>query len=264
MNKSEKTLIIKDIKETTSSKQIVLPMVIVPLMMSVLLPTIMIIVSYFAAGSEDVLKDMEPLLKNLPIDYKQYTSGQLVIYTAVNYMFPSFFLIIPIMASGILGASSFVGEKEHKTMETLLYTPISMEQLLRAKIVGVFIPAYIVTLLSFVAFGIVINVGGIIHFAQLIFPNLKWLIIILWLAPSVTLFSLTFTVLVSAKSSTFQDAQQVSGLLVIPVVLLLVGQMTGLFLLNNVVAIAIGAVLFIVDFVMIRRISRRFVAEKLI
>jgi ABC-type Na+ efflux pump permease subunit len=264
MNRSEKALIIKDIKETTSSKQIVLPMVIVPVMMSVLLPAIMIVASLFAGSSEDALKDLGPLLKSLPIDYTQYTSGQLVIYTAVNYMFPSFFLIIPIMASGILGASSFVGEKEHKTMETLLYTPISMEQLLRAKIVGVFVPAYIVTLLSFVAFGVVINIGGILNFGYLIFPNVKWLIIILWLAPSLTLFSLTFTVLVSAKSSTFQDAQQVSGLLVIPVVLLLISQLTGLFLLSSTIAIVIGAVLFLVDYVMIKTISKRFVAEKLI
>lgn len=264
MNKSEKALIIKDIKETTSSKQIVLPMVIVPLMMSVLLPSIMIVVSLFAGSSQDALKDLEPLLKNLPINYTKYTTGQLVIYTAVNYMFPSFFLIIPIMASGILGASSFVGEKEHKTMETLLYTPISMERLLRAKIVGVFVPAYIVTLLSFVAFGVVINIGGILNFGHLIFPNIKWMIIIFWLAPSVTMLSLTFTVIVSAKSSTFQEAQQVSGILVIPVVLLLVGQLTGLFLLNNVIAVAIGAVLFIIDFILIRQISQKFVAEKLI
>jgi ABC-type Na+ efflux pump permease subunit len=50
------------------------------------------------------------------------------------------------MCSGVIGASSFVGEKEHKTMESLLYTPISMERLLRAKILGVFVPSYIITL----------------------------------------------------------------------------------------------------------------------
>lgn len=264
MNKNEKALIQKDIREITSSKQVFLPMIIVPVITMVLLPAIMITAAYFMGDNVDMLKDLEMLLKQLSIDYTKYTPGQLLIYTAVNYMFPSFFLIIPIMASGIIGASSFVGEKEHKTMETLLYTPISMKQLLKAKILGVFIPSYIITLLSFVAFGIVINIGGFINFGSIIFPNLKWLIIILWLAPAISLLSLTFTVMVSAKASTFQEAQQVSGLLVLPVVLLIVGQLTGLFLLNSMIIIALGAVLLIIDYILINKIAGKFVAEKLI
>jgi ABC-type Na+ efflux pump permease subunit len=264
MNRNEKALIQKDIKEITSSKQVFLPMIIVPLITMIVLPAVMIIITYFIGDNVDTLKDLQMILKKLPMDYSKYTSGQLFIYIAVNYMFPSFFLIIPIMASGIIGASSFVGEKEHKTLETLLYTPISMEQLLKAKIIGVFIPSYIVTLLSFVAFGIVINIGGFINFGRMIFPNIKWLIIIFWLSPAISLLSLTFTVLVSAKSSTFQEAQQVSGLLVLPVVLLIVGQLTGLFLLNDIIIFVLGAVILIIDYVLISRVGKKFVAEKLI
>jgi ABC-type Na+ efflux pump, permease component len=91
---------------------------------------------------------MAPLLKKLPFEYTTYTPAQLLIKVTINFMFPSYFLIIPIMCSGVIGASSFVGEKEHKTLESLLYTPISMEQLLRAKILGVFVPSYIVSNLS--------------------------------------------------------------------------------------------------------------------
>jgi len=168
------------------------------------------------------------------------------------------------MCSGIMGASSFVGEKEHKTMETLLYTPISMEQLLRAKILGVFIPSFIITLLSFIAFGIIINIGGLIYFGKLIFPDIKWLIIILWISPAINFLSLTLTVMVSAKSKTFQEAQQVSGILVLPVILLLVGQMTGVIMLNNFIMFTAGAVLLIIDYILIKRISSKFIPEKLI
>ena len=157
-----------------------------------------------------------------------------------------------------------VGEKEHKTMETLLYTPISMEQLLRAKILGVFIPSYIITLLSFIAFGIIINIGGFIYFGGLIFPDVKWLIIILWISPAINLLSLTFTVMVSAKSKTFQEAQQVSGILVLPVILVLVGQMTGVIMLNNFIMFTAGAVLLVIDYILIKRISSKFIPEKLV
>jgi ABC-type Na+ efflux pump permease subunit len=264
MNKSEKALINKDLKEITGSKQVILPMTIVPIVLTVLLPLALVIGVHYIGKDSNTIRQLAPLIKKLPSVYSGYTPAQLLMKIAINYMFPPYFLIIPIMCSGIIGASSFVGEKEHKTMETLLYTPISMEQLLRAKILGVFIPSCIITLLSFIAFGIIVNIGGFIYFGGIIFPDIKWLIIILWLSPIINLPSLTFTVMVSAKSNTFQDAQQVSGLLVLPVLLVLVGQMTGLFILNDLTILIAGAVLLILDYLLIKRISSKFVPEKLI
>ncbi|MBZ9607355.1 ABC transporter permease subunit [Clostridium estertheticum] len=264
MNRSEKVLIKKDLNEITSSKRVIVPMAIVPIVLTVLIPLALIIGVNYIGNASDVLRGFGSLLKKLPSEYKAYSPAQLVIKIVINYLFPSYFLIIPIICSGIIGSSSLVGEKEHKTMETLLYTPISMEQLLRAKILGVFIPSYIITLLSFIAFGIIINIGGFIYFGGLIFPDIKWLIIILWISPAINLLSLTFTVMVSAKSKTFQEAQQVSGILVLPVIILLVGQMTGVIMLNNLIMFTAGAVLLIIDYILIKRISSKFIPEKLI
>ena len=47
---------------------------------------------------------------------------------------PLFFLIVPIMASSVMAASSFVGEKEKHTLETLLYSPLSLRQLFQSKV----------------------------------------------------------------------------------------------------------------------------------
>jgi len=264
MNRSEKALINKDLNEITKSKQVILPMTIVPIVLTVLIPLALLIGVNYIGKDSNTIRQLGPLIKKLPSEYTAYTPAQLVLKIVINYMFPSYFLIIPIMCSGIMGASSFVGEKEHKTMETLLYTPISMEQLLKAKILGVFIPSYIITLISFIAFGIIINIGGFIYFGGIIFPDIKWLIIILWISPAINLLSLTLTVMVSAKSNTFQEAQQVSGLLVLPIVLLLVGQMTGVLMLNNFIMVIAGAVLLILDYILIKRISSKFIPEKLI
>lgn len=264
MNRSEKALIYKDLNEITSSKQVTLPMIIVPLILTVIIPLAAIIGANYLGNDPGMISKLGPLVKKLPPEYTTYNPAQFLIKIVVNYMFPSYFLIIPIMCSGVIGASSFVGEKEHKTMETLLYTPISMEQLLKAKILGVFIPSYIVTLISYIAFGIIVNIGGFIYFGGLIFPDIKWLIIILWISPAINLLSLVFTVVVSAKSKTFQDAQQVSGFLVLPVILVLVGQMTGVLMLSNLVMLAAGAVILVIDYVLIKRISSGFVPEKLI
>jgi ABC-type Na+ efflux pump permease subunit len=264
MNRSEKALIYKDINEITSSKQVILPMTIVPIILTVIIPLALLIGASYIGKDSNTIRQLGPLINKLPSEYMAYNPAQLLIKITINYMFPSYFLIIPIMCSGIIGASSFVGEKEHKTLETLLYTPISMEQLLRAKILGVFIPSYIITLFSFIAFGILVNIGGFIYFGGLIFPDIKWLIIILWISPAISLLSLIFTVMVSAKSKTFQEAQQVSGLLVLPVILILVGQMTGVIMLNSLVMFIAGMVLLILDYILIKRISSKFIPEKLI
>lgn len=264
MKRNEKALIYKDIKEITSSKRVFMPMIIVPIVLIVIIPLAILICANYIGKDSSMLTKMAPLLKKLPSEYKAYTLGQLLVKVTLNFMFPSYFLLIPIMCSGVIGASSFVGEKEHKTMESLLYTPISMEQLLRAKILGVFVPSYIVTLISFIVFGIIYNVGGFIYFGGLIFPDIKWLIIILWISPAINLLSLTFTVMVSAKSETFQEAQQVSGILVLPVLLVLVGEMTGVLLLSNLVMFIAGGVLFIFDYILINKISSKFIPEKLI
>jgi ABC-type Na+ efflux pump permease subunit len=264
MNRSEKALIYKDLNEIKSSKQVILPMTIVPIVLTVLIPLAILISVNYIGKDSNMIRQLGPLFKKLPSEYTAYNPAQLVIKIVINYMFPSYFLIVPIMCSGVIGASSFVGEKEHKTMETLLYTPISMEQLLKAKILGVFIPSYIITLFSFIIFGIIMNIGGFIYFRGLIFPNIKWLIIILWISPAINLLSLTLTVMVSAKSKTFQEAQQVSGLLVLPVVLVLVGQMTGVLILSNFIMFIAGTVLLILDYILIKGISSKFIPEKLI
>lgn len=264
MNRNEKALIHKDINEILSSRRVILPMTIVPIVLIVIIPLAILIGANYIGNNSSMFTQIAPLIKKLPSEYKTYTPAQLLIKVTLNFMFPSYFLMIPIICSGVIGASSFVGEKEHKTLESLLYTPISMEQLLRAKILGVFVPSYMVTLISFIVFGIIFNVGGFIYFGGLIFPDIKWLIIILWISPAVNLLSLIFTVLVSSKSETFQEAQQVSGLLIIPVIIVLVSQMTGVLLLSKVVMFIGGAVFFILDYILIKRVSSKFVPEKLI
>lgn len=264
MNKSEKALIYKDINEITSSKRVILPMTIVPILLIVIMPIGLFIGVNFIGNDSSMITKMAPLIKKLPFEYASYSQAQLLIKVMINFMFPSYFLIIPIMCSGVIGASSFVGEKEHKTLESLLYTPISMEQLLRAKILGVLIPSYVITLVSFVVFGVICNIGGFMYFGGLIFPDIEWLIIIFWISPAINLLSLIFTVMVSAKSETFQEAQQVSGLLVLPVVLVLIGQMTGVLLISNLVMFIAGGVLLILDYILIKRISSKFVPEKLV
>jgi ABC-type Na+ efflux pump permease subunit len=261
MNAAQKAVIRKDIREILSSKQTMIPMIILPIIFTVALPIGLLFGAQF--GLEGV-NGMDQLIEIFGGMFGTYNDSQLLIEMAMNYMFPIFFLLIPVMTSSIIGAGSFIGEKERKTMESLLYTPISIRDLFVAKVVGVAIPAYAITFVSALMFGIIMNVGGWIYFGRMIFPNLKWILLILWVCPAVTLLGLAFMVLVSAKAQTFQDAQQMSALIIVPIIFFLIGQLTGLFMLNELILLVAGAILYLLDYALMKNATKRFVPEKLV
>lgn len=261
MKAMQKAMIFKDIKEVTGSKQMLIPMIIVPAVMMLILPLALIIGARYGIS---VINGLDYMVKALGQQFSGLNNSQLLFEIGLNYMFPVFFLLIPIMAGSIIAAGSFVGEKEHKTLESLFYTPISIRELFTAKVIGAAVPAYGVTLLSAVVFGVVINSGGWLYFGRLVFPGLKWLILIFWVSPAFTVLAITFMVLVSAKAKTFQEAQQTSILIILPVLLLLVGQMSGLFVLNEAILGGIGAVVFLLDYILMKTAASRFIPEKLI
>lgn len=261
MKTSQKAMIYKDVKEVLGSTQMLIPMIIVPAMMAFVLPLILMIGAKFGVSG---LNGMDYMIKIFSSKFPGLSSSQLLVEMGLNYMFPVFFLLIPVMASSIIGASSFVGEKERKTMESLLYTPVSIRELFTAKVLGTAVPAYAITLISFLIFGLVIDVGGWFYFGRFIFPNAKWLILIIWVVPAITLLAITFMVMVSAKANTFQEAQQMSAFIVIPIIFLLIGQMTGLFMLSSSVLLAVGAGVYILDYFLMKIATKKFVPEKLI
>lgn len=261
MKTSQKALIYKDIKEITGDKQVLLPMIMVPLIMMIILPSVLMIGAKYGVSGINGMDLMIERFSNM-LTFKD--KSQFIVELGVNYMFPALFLLIPVMSSCIIGASSFVGEKERKTIETLLYTPMSVRELFISKVIGTAIPAYAVALVSVAAFGIVVNIGGWFYFEKLIFPNLKWIILIIWVTPAVTLLGISFMVIVSAKAHTFQEAQQMSVLIILPVIMLMIGQITGLFLLNSLVLVILGAAVYIIDYILIGNAADKFVPEKLL
>ena len=261
MKSAQITIIKKDIKEILSSNQTMIPMIILPVIFAVIFPIGLLFAAQFGMKGVNGMDELIKIFGNL---YKTHNDTQLIVEIMMNYMFPILFLLIPVMTTSIIGAGSFVGEKERKTMESLLYTPITLKELFIAKTVGVAIPAYLITLVSSIVFGIIMNIGGWIYFGRMIFPNLKWILLILWVCPAITILGLSLMVLISAKAKTFQDAQQMSGLIVLPIIFVLIGQMTGLFLLNEAILFGVGAFIYVLDYFLMRNATRTFVPEKLV
>lgn len=254
----------KDIASIFANSQVWLPMVIVPLIFTVILPAGLCLgLTYFPLGSEAKIQDTLNWVTRaagtgaIGAAVAAYPAvAQKVVYLAINYLFAPLFLVIPIMTAGTVASDSFAGEKERGTLETLLFSPASLLSLFAGKVLASFLPSMLLSLVSFLLFGLTANLAGFKLMGGLFFPQLNWLPLMLLVIPGVSLLNTLLTVFVSARVSSFQAAYQMSGMLVLPVILLIFGQVSGFLLLQTWVIAVIGAVLAVLDWFLLRRLSR--------
>lgn len=265
------TIARKDLREATQNKSVWLPMLVVPIMFVVLLPVVMILVVGAAgSASQSMLSDpdMAIFLARMPQTMKDTLAGlnavQSGIVMLLGYFFAPFFLIMPLMYSTVIAAESFAGERERKTVEALLYTPVKDAELFIGKVLASFIPAVLITLGSFIMYIIVLNTLGFRIMGRVWFPLPSWYALILWVSPAISLLGTAFTVLISTKVQTFMGAYQSSASLVVLVLGLLAGQATGVLYLSPLVSLLLGAGIWLVDMVLVYFAVKSFNRAKLI
>ena len=177
---------------------------------------------------------------------------------------PVFFLMIPIMSSSVMAASSFVGEKEKHTLETLLYSPLSLKQLFQAKILAALFVGMSISCISFGVMLLVVEAEMILLTGGSILPDVSWLVVMLLIAPAISLSGIAITVRGSAKAQSIEEAQQKAVFLVFPILALIIGQFGGILLINVWILLGLGIVLAGVDVLLMRGVSARFTYENLL
>jgi len=174
------------------------------------------------------------------------------------YMLAPMFLIMPLMVSSVLAADSFAGEKERKTLEALLYTPTTDRELFTAKLLGAWAAAVAVALFSFLVYAVMVNAAGWHSIGHIFFPNWMWVALVFWVTPAVAGLGLVVMVFVSVRAQGFQDAYQTGGLVVLPVLLLMVGQISGVMYFSLGVVVFVGLVIWLIDAVLLWFASKSF------
>ena len=260
-----KALVRKDVGEVFASKMTVLPLVIVPVVLCVIVPVGIMVAGFLLDVA--VIQGAQFLEKIIPLypvpDSITGLTNQMI-FIFLNYTFVPFFMIIPVMISSIFAANSVVGEKERGTLETLLYTPISNRELITGKILGSFLPAVVVSFGAFILFFILGNIVSWGMAGILMIRSPIWISAILLLSPATSLLGLSLTLLISLKAKTYMEAQQTSGVVVLPLVALVVVQMTGVLVFNTIYVVLFSALLLVVSYVVLGRIGPKFSRESIL
>jgi len=245
----------KDLKVAVQNKGVILPIIILPLVLFVVVPWIMAYGSSLATATSTSFSNVGEMLERMPAGLLNELSGytpdqQLIVFTLV-YMLAPMFLIMPLMVSSVFAADSFAGEKERKTLEALLFTPTTDRELFTAKLLGAWVTAVTVAFLSFVVYAVMVNAAGWQSIGHLFFPTWMWVALVFWVTPAVAGLGLVVMVFVSVRAQGFQDANQTGGLVVLPVLLLMVGQISGVMYFSLGVVLFVGLVIWLLDIVLL-------------
>src|SRR5262249_49120109 len=134
-----------------------------------------------------------------------------------SFLFQQFlllFLIAPIVGAVSLAAYSVVGEKQGRTWEPRLTTPVTTSELLVAKAVASFLPSLTVEAIGIAAYVGVISMLGEPGVLRSLF-TLRTAILLGVLGPFASLAALQATIAVSSRVNDPRSAQPVSGVIVL-------------------------------------------------
>lgn len=170
------------------------------------------------------------------------------------YIFRQFILmllLVPILSALSIATFSIVGEKQSRTLEPLLATPITTTQLLWGKTLAAGIPA---VLLTWATFGLYV-LGMRVLSPPEVLPhvvNPVGIGLIFLIGPLVALLSLGLGVIVSSRAKDPRTAQQIGVVLILPIMALFIMQMRGFFILNFWWVLGGAIVLLLLDVLVLR------------
>jgi len=189
-------------------------------------------------------RDVQALYAAAPaaagLDPKEAVQGFIATYFLILFM------LIPTVVPLTMAIYSVIGEKTARTLEPLLATPVGVGELLFAKSIASTIPSVIVT---WIAYGIyllsVVTIGSQAAARAVTAP--RWVFAILVMVPLLTLLSVNLGILISTRVNDVRVAQQIGGLVVVPVVGLGIAQVTGRVVIDNATFIGFSTFLIALD-----------------
>ena len=135
----------------------------------------------------------------------------------MNEQFMFYLFLIPMMLPVYIAAYSIIGEKQTRTLEPLLATPISTWELLVGKSIVATAPAVILTWLSYAAMlaGLRFIASPIVFYYSM---RPVWILAMLLFSPLLAFLSVLCGVIVSSRINDPRTAQQITGVLVVPII----------------------------------------------
>lgn len=217
-------LLEKELLDVVRNRAVLLPVAIaslvflmLPFVIAILIPA----VTGDALGDDAGLARVSLLLgphENLS------TNGRVQLFIFQQFLIV--FLLMPVTGAMALAAHAIVGEKQARTLEPLLATPLTTLELLMAKVTGALIPTLAISTAGLVLYGLMIVMSA----ESGVMPAMlsaRTIVLVLGVGPTCALVSLQMAIVISSRVNDPRTAQQFGVLIVVPITALVVGQISG-------------------------------------
>lgn len=253
----------KDLTAVRRSKAIMLPMIIVPLVLLVAMPFGLGLFARSAATTQVSTALSSPMVHDLVGPILVLPEREQLLVLVLGYLLSPLLLVIPLMVSAVLAADAFAGEKERRTLDGLLYLPISDRDLFLAKVLGAFVPALGITWMGALVYATISNGIGWSVMHRIFIPFSQWTLVMVWIAPAVALLALGLLVIVSSRARTTQEANQLGGAVILPLIFLAAGQASALLLAPLFAIFLVGVLIWGIALGLLVINGRRFTRDRL-
>ena len=163
-----------------------------------------------------------------------------------------------------IAAYSIVGEKTTRSLEPLLATPITTWELLAAKSLAATIPAVLATWGCFILFIVLLPFTGSSAAITTYVTGPIWLLAVLGIGPLMAILAVNFSVIVSSRVNDPRVAEQLSAVLLVPILIVMFGQIAGIVVLNLDLMVGAIVVFILVDIGVVYLGTRLFQRETIL
>ena len=206
------------------------------LMATILIPPILLTVAPIAlagaigSGGRTLPPALEHQIPAQRPEWSAFSPGELAGAFAVQ-QFLVFFLLMPAYIPLSIATFSIIGEKQARSLEPVLATPIRTLELLTGKSVAALVPGVAAGWCTYVAF---VALASIVYGPALfgVVTDPSWLAGVFLLGPAVGLASVVAGVIVSARVNDPRVAQQIGGVVIVPIIALVLAQASGTVLVG--------------------------------
>jgi ABC-2 type transport system permease protein len=260
MNKI-KTIVRKEWAEVFKNRMVLFTVAFMPLLFTAL-PLIILYATRDSVGSTNLTSDLPSQLVSMcPPGLNGGECFQVYIISEFMLMF----MILPLAIPVTISAYSIVGEKSTRSLEPLLATPITTIELLIGKCIAAAVPAILATYIAFAVYAIgawILLWPNHLLFSALL--DLRWLIAIIVVGPLMALFAITVSIMVSSRVNDPRVAEQLSMVVILPLLLVFFGQIGGVILISRKFVLYSVFVLILLDGLLLYLSARLFQRETIL
>jgi ABC-type Na+ efflux pump permease subunit len=238
-----------DLRQLLRSPDFLIPMGVLGALFFVFLP-MLLLASIEAIGQVGAVSKVSAALEVLPQSAQDQLQGDTPAartqYALAVYLFAPLAVIVPLTISSAVGAATLVGERERGTGEFLAHSPAATTEIYLGKLIASVIPGYLTTLAGFTIYSLMVNLMVGPDVGGWFFPTRQWWLLMLWVVPPFLLVALSIVLRLSARVRSTAAAQQASGLVTLPLIILAYSQSTGSLLGTSASTGTIGLVVWLV------------------